>query len=216
MSTDNFSTMVEKRQPMMTAEEARQTVTDIKAGITQIGDKLFDLYEREGWAALGYDNWRACVTAEFDFGQSRAYQLLAHAKTVRLIEANSTMVEKPTNERQTRILTDFDDKEKVVIWEKAVKDTGGQPTGQQVKQAASNFHPSPKPTGKMPPKIKPVSTTPNISRSDFDPGPGIEAEFQSTENWCEANRYRYEEAGYFIASPEELAGSKCPTCGRNY
>lgn len=74
----------------MTAIEARQCIEDIKHGMTNIRLQLLELYEREGWRALGYDSWRGCVLVEFGQSEAKLYYELAAAKAERNI---STMVE---------------------------------------------------------------------------------------------------------------------------
>ena len=58
-------------------KEAREITDRIKNKITEAGVLILDMYEREGWRALGYESWRACVVAEFEFSQSHAYRLLS-------------------------------------------------------------------------------------------------------------------------------------------
>lgn len=70
----------------MTLDEARQCVNEIKAGINDVGKKLLQLYEGEGWRVLGYATWRECAQVEFGFKQSHAYRLLEFAEVTRNIE----------------------------------------------------------------------------------------------------------------------------------
>jgi hypothetical protein len=75
---------------MMTPEEARRRVTVINSGINNLRAQIMDFHDREGWKALGYENWVECVKKEFSIGQSRVYQLFEAAQ----IEQNiSTIVE---------------------------------------------------------------------------------------------------------------------------
>ncbi len=69
----------------MTAEEARQTVDAINAHLNSARALLLDLYEREGWRALGYQSWRECVTAEFEQSQRHLYRQLQAAQIEREI-----------------------------------------------------------------------------------------------------------------------------------
>ena len=64
----------------MTDEEARAAVDAIKAHVRQARALLLDLYEREGWRALGYGTWEECVTSEFGRSRSYMYRQLAAAK----------------------------------------------------------------------------------------------------------------------------------------
>ena len=74
----------------MTSLEARVCVDRINSGMSDIRTQLLELKEREGWKALGYSSWRECAVAEFDYSQSRVYQLLDAAQIERDI---STIVE---------------------------------------------------------------------------------------------------------------------------
>jgi len=52
-------------------------------------------------------------------------------------------------------------------------------------------------------------------------GPGIEDEFEpSPDGASRALHARYrellEEAGWFVASPDDLAGDACPCCGKKF
>ena len=127
---------------IMGAAEAREVVEDIKRNLADIGDKLLDLNEREGWRSLGYASWRECVMAEFDFGQSRAYQLLGFARVRRAITTGSTLVETPPNERVVRPLTSLPPETVVPAWQDAEKLAEGQPiTAKHTEQAAQKYQP---------------------------------------------------------------------------
>ena len=67
---------------LMTANEARAIVETIKDSVDRVGKLLLDLYNREGWRALGYASWRECAKAEFAGCERRFYQLL-NAEQVR-------------------------------------------------------------------------------------------------------------------------------------
>jgi hypothetical protein len=90
----------------MIYKEARECVEKINANLTDIRHLVLDLYEREGWSAMGYTSWRECVTAEFHFKQSHVYELLEAAKTERNISA---IAEKEIPESQLRPLTKLRD-----------------------------------------------------------------------------------------------------------
>ncbi|HVN97058.1 MAG TPA: hypothetical protein VMT62_11555 [Syntrophorhabdaceae bacterium] len=65
----------------MTSGEARACIAEINRNLKNTRTLLLDLYEREGWKALGYPNWRECVTAEFKQHQSYLYRQLEAART---------------------------------------------------------------------------------------------------------------------------------------
>ncbi len=70
---------------VMNATEARQCVAAINAHMVGARALLLDLYERKGWAALGYANWRDCVVAEFAQSQAYLYRQLEAAQIEREI-----------------------------------------------------------------------------------------------------------------------------------
>lgn len=72
---------------MLSAEEARQIVKNINGRFEQSRKDLIELHDREGWRALGYDNWRDCVQAEFQQSAAYLYRQLAAAKIEQLIES---------------------------------------------------------------------------------------------------------------------------------
>ena len=101
----------------MTRKDARKCADEIRAGILNIRQKLLELYNGEGWTALGYDNWRECVQAEFSMSKSHAYELLNAAKT----ELNiSAIAEKDIiPESQLRPLASLEPEQQREAWAKA-------------------------------------------------------------------------------------------------
>lgn len=77
---------------VMTVDEARQATDAIKSGLVELRQLFLDVYERDGWKALGYSNFIEYAETEFDYGKSRAYQLI-DAATVERNLRNSTVVE---------------------------------------------------------------------------------------------------------------------------
>jgi hypothetical protein len=73
--------------PMMDADEARATIGQIRAHLDGARRLLLDLEEREGWRALGYESWRACVVAEFGQSQAYLYRQLTAAKIERDLDS---------------------------------------------------------------------------------------------------------------------------------
>lgn len=61
----------------MTADEARSVVRRINHHLSSARDLLLDLYQREGWRALGYGSWEECVKEEFGKSRSYLYRQLA-------------------------------------------------------------------------------------------------------------------------------------------
>lgn len=142
---------------LMTEIEARSLVNEINSGISTIGGKLLELYEREGWKVLGYNSWRECCMTELDLRQSRIYQLLDFAKVERNL---STIVEKkqselasgnnPHSEKQieqlpqteflARPLTQLEQPEQQAqAWQLALDNTNGNPTAKDVEKAVKRI-----------------------------------------------------------------------------
>jgi len=69
----------------MSRDEARQCVEQINRHLNDARVKLLELYEREGWRALCYDSWRACVASEFSHSQATLYRQLTAAQVDRTI-----------------------------------------------------------------------------------------------------------------------------------
>jgi hypothetical protein len=114
-------TLVLETIDRITETEARTLVERIKGHFRDARSLVLRLYEGEGWVALGYDSWRACVVAEFGQSQSRLYQLLDAAK----IEKNiSTMVEnegEPIPERTLRPMSGLAEETQAKVWQEAKK-----------------------------------------------------------------------------------------------
>lgn len=116
--------MEAKHMKAMTARkmvfpEARECADQIRANLTKTRQLVLDLYEREGWAALGYLNWRACVTAEFQSSQAHLYRQLEAAQTEKVI---SPIGEMEIPESQLRPLTKLKDNPEAQreAWQQAV------------------------------------------------------------------------------------------------
>ncbi|MEO8391473.1 MAG: hypothetical protein ABI700_00635 [Chloroflexota bacterium] len=131
----------------MTEDQARTIVAEINDGFSDIAQRIRRLYEGQGWIALGYTSWRDCVTNEFDFSQSRAYQLLDYAE----VEQNlSTKVENGApaiNEAQARLLAPFEADEQREIYEQAAQTApNGKLTAAHIEQVIEQH------TGRVKPK----------------------------------------------------------------
>ncbi len=90
---------------LMNRREAQASVEAIRARLDDARALLLDLYEREGWKALGYPSWRDCVTAEFEQSQAHLYRLLTAAQVERDI---SHLGDFELSERQARELAPLD------------------------------------------------------------------------------------------------------------
>ena len=73
---------------LMTQEEARDCLDDIRVGTLKVKERLIELHERRGWEALGYPSWRECIEAELQISKSTAYRLLDAAYIQRGLSQN--------------------------------------------------------------------------------------------------------------------------------
>jgi hypothetical protein len=132
MNTDIITTMTE--------QEARQCVQDIRAGLVNVGRKLLDLYERDGWRVLGYTSWRECAQAEFGYRQSHTYRLLEAATIERNISPIGEIQAIP--ESQLRPLTALEPAQQIEAWQRAI-DTApnGKITAAHVQAVVDDMRP---------------------------------------------------------------------------
>lgn len=105
----------------MIYKEAREAVDQINSNMNNVRYLVLDLYEREGWVALGYQSWRECVTAEFQNSQAYLYRQLEAAQTEKVISPIGEKIEIP--ESQLRPLTKLKDnpEQQREAWQKAVE-----------------------------------------------------------------------------------------------
>ncbi|MFA6100467.1 MAG: hypothetical protein WC750_06400 [Patescibacteria group bacterium] len=103
---------------MMSAEEARQRIATINSHLNNIRALILDFHDREGWRALGYESWVACVKVEFSVGQSRVYQLFEAAQIEQRI---STIVENTASipDSQLRPLAALPPEDQAVVYQLA-------------------------------------------------------------------------------------------------
>lgn len=121
----------------MTEAEARRCVNEIRTGIVRVGQRLLELYEREGWRALGYDNWRNCAQVEFAFGQSHVYRLLQAAAVERNISPNGEIT---IPESHARVLAGLPAHEQRTVYERTVATApNGKPTAAHVASVAQEY-----------------------------------------------------------------------------
>lgn len=64
---------------MMTREEAQEHVIAIRSAAADMGRRLLDLKERQGWRALGYETWTDCLEGEFSYSRKHLYELMKAA-----------------------------------------------------------------------------------------------------------------------------------------
>lgn len=120
----------------MTSEEARTCITEINNNLRNTRSLLLDLYEREGWKALGYASWRECVTTEFKQHQSYLYRQLEAAKAEKNILPmleNSPVGEIP--ESHLRPLSSLSLSDQREAYQKAIETAPeGKVTARQVEE----------------------------------------------------------------------------------
>jgi phage N-6-adenine-methyltransferase len=86
----------------LSRDEARAMTDAAKDTAGELWLMLRRLYNGQAHVALGFDSWHAYCGAEFDIGQSRAYQLVDAGRVIAALD--STIVERPANEGQAREL----------------------------------------------------------------------------------------------------------------
>jgi hypothetical protein len=124
---------------LMSAAEARACVKAVNAHLTGARELLLDLYEREGWRALGYDSWRACAVAEFQQSQSQLYYQLQAAQIERSI---STLVENgAVPERHLRELAPLrgEPEAMLAIFRQLIETRGDDLTAADVREAVQSY-----------------------------------------------------------------------------
>jgi hypothetical protein len=120
---------------MMTQEQARQRVNAINSGINNLRMQILDFHDREGWKALGYDSWTACVEKEFEQGRRYIFYQLQAAQIEKNIndsaKSQCTMVHsegegednppfpEPIPERHLRPLSALSPEDQKPAWELA-------------------------------------------------------------------------------------------------
>jgi DNA modification methylase len=122
---------------LMSPDEARECVEAIKHHAGEVRRRLLDLYEREGWRALGHGSWRECVTAEFPGKQSYLYDQLQAGQTEQNLLRNCVNVEVGSiPEGRLRPLTSLAPEEQVEV---ASTLDLHHTTGREVAQAVQEF-----------------------------------------------------------------------------
>lgn len=131
---------------MMTPDEARICADAINKNLRNTRELLLDLYEREGWRALGYETFRACVVAEFKQHQSYLYRQLEAAKAeiaISPIGEKSEVGKVP--ESHLRPLTSLPPDQQRDAYQKAVETApNGKVTAKHVEKVVEGMNPRPK------------------------------------------------------------------------
>lgn len=129
---------------MLGRDEAQALVTRIKRNLDGMRADLLELYEREGWKALGYPSWRECAVAEFGASAATLYRQLEAAEIERDVRGDS-QVEKnqPIPTVQLQAVKELSPTERRQAFERADMLAGERPrTAADVRQAAAEIKPS--------------------------------------------------------------------------
>lgn len=160
---------------MMTEAEARFCVNEIKRGMFDIRYLVLDLYQREGWRALGYKNWQECKEREFEESARHVERLLMAAQ----IEQDVRPAEDTTNwshespvepipESHLRPLTSVQPEVRREVWTKAVESAPeGKVTAKHVEQTVVEWKANR--TQRDDPAIKPSALGAKTPRDDTPP-----------------------------------------------
>lgn len=122
----------------MSHAEASECANAIRQNLGNLRRLVLDLYDRQGWIALGYSTWRECVTTEFKFSQSRLYQLLDAAR----IEQNISTIVETTSvlESHLRPLSPLaPDVQRLVLQSALDTAPNGKLTAAHVQQTANEY-----------------------------------------------------------------------------
>jgi hypothetical protein len=103
---------------VMTEPEARSCCEKIRGGMDSVRALVLDLHDREGWRAMGYASWRACVVAEFDQSKSSLYRQLEAGKVEREVAPDVPIGTIP--EAQLRPLARLPEGERKPAYDEAV------------------------------------------------------------------------------------------------
>ena len=130
---ERFDTVVS----VMTETEARECVVKINGHMNSARALLLDLYERQGWVALGYASWRECAVAEFEQTQTHLYRQLAAAEIERRISPIGEIGAIP--ETHLRPMAKLTPMEQPIAWQEANERSNGKPTARVVNQVVDEM-----------------------------------------------------------------------------
>jgi len=127
---------------LMTRQEAEECISIIKASLADARKHALDLYQREGWRALGYLSFKECAEAEF----GRSYQHLYRLKDAALIEQDlressagewlpATVPERHLRALKTALTTPEARSEAYILAQDAAKAEGEAVTERHVQKA---------------------------------------------------------------------------------
>lgn len=167
--------------------EARALTNRIRESAEQLNSLLLEAYEREAWRALGYGSWREYAMEELSISQSRAYQLLDHARVAAALHeaAGGFSTDVEITEAAAR---DIKPVLELVTDDVRARVAQGEAPGEAVRAAVEERRdakrPSPAPPATHRPSASPVDASDGPERApDDDPGraPDLVAELESAD-----------------------------------
>jgi hypothetical protein len=120
--------------PPMKRKEALDATRRVRGQLRDCWLTLLEVYEREGWRALGYASWRDYAVVEFQLSRAHAYRLLEAAEVqLDFSQGGNLEAGAPEQERHLRELARLDTAAvRHEIWEEAHAD--GDPTADGLRQ----------------------------------------------------------------------------------
>jgi hypothetical protein len=103
--------------PALSEKQAKLLVTKINNQSADVRALVLQLHDGQGWKALGYDSWKACVDGEFVFGRQYAYRLLEAAQVEQRVSPNGDKL----RESHVRELKVAPPARQAEVYEEAVK-----------------------------------------------------------------------------------------------
>jgi len=115
---DNMTTAITAR-PMI-YREARECADRINAGINNVRKDVVELHDRDGWSALGYKDWTACVQQEFKQAERYIFYQFAAAQIEQNVTDCTIVQLGKIPEGHLRPLSKLDPAQQREAWQKAV------------------------------------------------------------------------------------------------
>lgn len=131
----------------MTPAQAMQSSKKIRASGEAVARYAAEMWRElehfkvcEGWKALGYKSFKACVEQEFDMSLGNAYRYLDAAKN--LCAVSDMLDGKQVSENTLRPLSFIPDEQKREVFATAKEESGGEiPTKSKLKEVADRLSP---------------------------------------------------------------------------
>jgi hypothetical protein len=127
-----------------TLAECEATIERGFETFVEVGNALLTIREQKLYRS-SHDTFETYCRERWGWSGARAYQLIDASRVVQQIGEISTMVEKPTSERQVRPLVELPKEERPKAWQEAVERSNGKPTAKVVEQVVRERKPKPEP-----------------------------------------------------------------------